>query len=474
MHRPPSRPEVVVHGLALVFAGLVGAAAAVSPTLAVAAAVAALVFVTVALYPQVAAYLLAGVTPLVAGMDRGLLIPVIRPSEAVALLVGSALIARRIPGTLAREPVRIKLQPVEKAVVLLAVTSSVAPMLWLTAKGARIAQDDVLYAVVLWKYLGVYAIVRASVRSEAHVRNCLLLVIGSAVIVGTVGILQALKLFGVPELLGHLYAPTGDRSALEIHKATSTLAHAQAFADFMIFSLAVAVGWLAKRRQPANLFAALAVFFALSSLASGQFSGLVGLIAGAGAAGWITRHLRRGVLLLLPFLLVSGVILRPVVQERLDRVDSSAGLPNSWLVRQHNLQEHFLPQLKGLNLLFGVRPAARLPAPETLTQDWLYIESGHIWLLWTGGIPLFAAFFWFLWVAIRATAGVARTRDDAVGVAAAASFAALVVLAVVTIFDAHLTIRGTADLNFTLLALAMSAVPADMAQERESHGANTG
>ena len=67
---------------------------------------------------------------------------------------------------------------------------------------------------------------------------------------------------------------------------------------------------------------------------------------------------------------------------------------------------------------------------------------------------MLVAFFVFLWRGLRTTAGIARRRTDAIGVAATASFVGLVVLAVATVFDPHLTHRGTADLNFALLALA--------------------
>jgi hypothetical protein len=109
--------------------------------------------------------------------------------------------------------------------------------------------------------------------------------------------------------------------------------------------------------------------------------------------------------------------------------------------------------------VLGVRPAARVRTAISW-PDYTWIESGHTWLLWTGGVPLLLAFLVFLWVAIRRTVSVARARTDAVGVAGIASFTSLLVLAVLMTLDVHLTLRGAADLLFALLALAAtSAAP---------------
>ena len=55
---------------------------------------ACLVVATVAAHPPLAAYALLGVTPLIAGIDRGTLIPLLRPNEGFALLLAAGLVAR--------------------------------------------------------------------------------------------------------------------------------------------------------------------------------------------------------------------------------------------------------------------------------------------------------------------------------------------------------------------------------------------
>jgi hypothetical protein len=160
---------------------------------------------------------------------------------------------------------------------------------------------------------------------------------------------------------------------------------------------------------------------------------------------------------MLPVALVSGLATQPVVERRLSGFDSAQGLPPSWLGRVENLRTFFWPELfSNFNFVLGVRPAARVPAPEVWRQ-YVWIESGHTWLLWNGGIPLLVAFFVFLGTSLQVTARVGRARFDAIGVAALASFASLVALAVLMVLDPHLTLRGSADLLFSLLALATTA-----------------
>jgi hypothetical protein len=172
----------------------------------------------------------------------------------------------------------------------------------------------------------------------------------------------------------------------------------------------------------------------------------------------LTGRIGRLLMIGLPMLALAAAVLWPVLATRLSGFESAAGLPPSWLGRLDNLQRFVLPELtSGLNWLLGVRPSARLPAPESW-REWVYIESGYAWLLWIGGIPFLLAFLAFAVVALRDLTPLARERTDAVGVAASAAVAAVFSMAVLMLFDPHLTMRGGADLLFPLLAMSLTGV----------------
>jgi hypothetical protein len=157
----------------------------------------------------------------------------------------------------------------------------------------------------------------------------------------------------------------------------------------------------------------------------------------------------------IPVALVGGVALWPVIQTRLAGFQSASGIPDSWLVRWHNLSTYFWPDLfSNWNWLFGVQPAARVPAAHE-EFGWVWIESGHTWLLWAGGVPLLAAYVFFIWVALRSSWRSSRSHVglDMHGVVGTALFAVVAADIVLMIFDPHLTYRGAADAMFILFAL---------------------
>lgn len=433
-----------------------GVGVATRPVIVVALVMLAVVSWVIWTHPHVAAYMVIGVTPLVVGIDRGKIIPVLRPNEALAFYLIGLLVLRGAFAIRVGQPFpRLRLHPVERSIVLLALTSSVVPVVFLVLRGGSLTGDDITYSLVLWKYLGVYALVRLTVKTDNHIRRCLQISMAVGFVVGGIAVLQSLDLLGVRGLLATLYAPFGYTGALALPRGSSTLSLPAATADLLIFNLAIAVAIITKERRAAVWYSVAAGVFVLGTLAAAEFSSAFGLLVALVCLAAVLRRLR--LLIYLPFG-ASGALaaMWPVVSSRLAGFQSVSGLPVSWVGRIRNLKTYFLPKLfSGTNPLLGVRPSARVPVPSQAT-GFVWIESGYIWLLWGGGVFLFASFVYFTIVSIRLCLSVARPLTTWRSVAAVAAFTAVVVVAFLMIFDPHLTYRGSADLMFSLLALTVA------------------
>jgi hypothetical protein len=437
----------------LVAAFGVGATSVARPRLALVVCLGLAVIACVCARPALGGYLVIGLTPLTAGIDRGHAVPVLRPSEAIALAVGVALAARALVRWRTGAAPRLRLSRIELAMVLMALSNSIVPMLWMTARQQAVTKDDILYALVMWKLVGIYLIVRASITTYAQAMRCYWLSLAAGSIVAILAILQSLGLFGVPHLLASYYAPFGYTGALEHSRGSSTLALPAATADFMIYNLGLVAGlWIVSQRRRLLLGGA-GVLFVMGALSAGEFSSAIGLVVGICMIAVVTSYPR----LLSIFVPITGiaiVVLRPVIAARLNGFDTVSGLPVSWTGRLANLHDHFWPTLfSNWNYLLGVRPSARVPVSYQAT-GYVWIESGYTWLLWGGGIPLFAAFCYFVYAAMRFSWYEARYRSGAPSVAALAVFVSVTVMSVLMIFDPHLTYRGAAEEMFALLALA--------------------
>jgi putative peptidoglycan lipid II flippase len=402
--------------------------------------------------PALAAYLLIALTPLTVGINRGSALPVLRPSEALALVLGGTLAVRGVVRLRTGQMPRLRLDRLELALLLMAVASSLVPLLWMTIRQAAITKDDLLYALVLWKYLGLYTIIRFSVSTERQVLRCMWLFVGAASIVALLAIVQSLGVSSVSHVLTTYYAPFGNTGAFQA-RGSSTLGLPAATADLAIINLAVVSGLWTRYRRYRPVLAGAAALLVMGTLSAGEFSSAIGLFIGVICIAIVTRKPRL-LWAFVPAALVAGIALRPVIERRLAGFQSASGLPVSWTGRLQNLQTYFWPKLfSGWNFLLGVEPSARIPVPSQAT-GYVWIESGYTWLLWGGGIPLLASFGFLVYAAARRGWRAARGPGDGRRVAGAAVFTAIVVIAVLMIFDPHLTYRGSADAFFTMLALA--------------------
>ncbi len=458
-------------------AAALGVACALRPLLAAVFVVIAVLVAAVWARPALAACLLIFLTPLTAGIDRGSALPVLRPQEALAVLLGGTLAVRGVVRMRTGQLPRIRLGPVEWALVLMAVAGSLLPLLRMAVRQEAIGQDDVLYALVLWKYLGLYVLIRASVSTDRHVRACLWLSVAASAVVAGLAILQSLGLFGVPHLLATYYAPFGYTDAFAA-RGSSTLGLPAATADLAVINLAIVAGLWTRFRRYRPALAVATVVLVMGALSAGEFSSAIGLLAGVFCIAIVIQQPRL-LWAVGPAALVAGYALWPVISRRLSGFESASGLPVSWTGRLANLQTYFWPRLfSGGNFLLGVRPAARIPV-ATQATGYVWIESGYTWLLWAGGIPLLAGFVFLACAAVRRGWRAGRGGMDGRSVAGIALFTAIATISVLMIFDPHLTYRGTGDAFFALLALAapraaLAAPRAGRASENHGTGAAAG
>jgi len=426
--------------------------------LAIAAPLAVASFIFAMVRPQFGAYLFLLANPLVVGIARGDLLPFMRPNEALLIMISLACAGHLWLQVLSGKQLRIQLTLLDIAFVAILITGSILPALLQLGREGSLTSDDILYSFVLWKYFLLYACFRIAIRQPGQVMVCLIISMAASSIVAIIGLLQVNNLFAVPELLVRYYDnPFGGHVGVLTTRATSTIASPFGVADTMIMNMLIACSLLAIYRRYAVILLIAATLFLSTCLAAGSFSGVTGLMVAGVAFGLLTGWLMYMFAAAIPVLLLAGGALWPVIAVRLEGFSRPSGLPQSWEGRLANLERFFLPELgTKFGWLLGVSPAPRVLAPETW-REFVYIESGYVWLLWIGGMPFLIAFFFFMWIAFRTTSMTFRGQHPAPQQTAALTcMAYLVALAVLMLLDPHFTVRGSADLFFPLLALAVA------------------
>lgn len=449
-------PSVGAMAVVALLAALLGPLAALWGAKAALVAPALPLVVTIAVAPELGAYAWLLIGPLIVGVARGGGLSVLRPNEALLLLVAAGLALRSLWLVARGERWRPTICDIDLAVLLLVMTGSVVPVLLRYGRGLPLTQDDILYALVLVKYFVVYLVFRLGVGTPAQVAACLRLTLVAGAVVGAVALLQVKGLFGVPRFLDAWYDDpfTGSTGPITA-RGTSTIASSFGVADMMAMCLGIAIAWFPRLGRGRVLLLAGAVLYLAGCVAAGSFSGFIGGAVTALVVGAIGGQLLRLLTILVPTAVIAVVVFWSVVAIRLAGFESRLGLPKSWVGRVENLERFVWPELfSGFNWLWGVRPAARIPAPESW-RDFVYIESGYAWLMWIGGVPLLLAFALFVWIVARDLYRIARADKGPVGVAAAAGCAATLMIVVLMALDPHLTVRGCADLFFPLIALAL-------------------
>lgn len=449
-------PLILSAGLAAAMtAGL--AAVFVGP-LAVAGVVAVAIFAMVAWRPVLAllSYLLT--LPFLAGVDRGQWLPLLRPNEALLVLVLFGALAGGLLRYMRGARLQLRVTRWDVAVAGFFVLAIGWPVSSMLVRGLVPSGQDLAALLPAAKLAALVVLGRLTVRTSKDLLWCLWLIVGGAVVIAAMSVLQVLGIEPVVGLIDTYY-PVLPRDP---HRATTTLSNAIATGDFVlggtVLLLMAGLRGLIGRARLVCL-----PVLAVGLVAAGQFSTWIGaMIVGA-----VVLHryppLRKKAVRIIPVIALAMVVAAPALFDRLNDFSNSSGAPTSWLVRWVNVRDLYLPPLfEQKGFVLGVSPNSVLVPPDTW-RDVVYLESGYLQLLWMGGIPLLAGFIW-LTTAVLSGGRRVSTRTDITGACAETLVVLWWVVLIMSVTDPHLSMRGPGDLLFVLLGITLTGLT-----EREIH-----
>ncbi len=432
-------------------------------------------------YPPFGAWVLVGATPFVVGVPRNLYMPLLRPNEVFLALVVIALAVRWLIWS---RKFTFRINKFEMATLLFVFTGSILPMVFTYGRLRPLNNDDIFYSITLWKFLAIYLIVRLVIKTPSQVRELLWVTLLASSAIGAMAVIDSRNTFNFAFTLA-AYFPPG-QNIINDGRGAATIGNPIGLGGYMAIHAFIAFAMLIKGERPIWLLGPIAFITVLGTMGSGQTSGLIALLAGAVGVAIVSRSVGKILMYGIPILMVVSFMVYPVIEARVVGLsndgtltsyqrDGIANIPpadqpeamrvtnpgSSWDVRAHNLRTFFLPQFKSLNdWFFGVSPQARVPQPDVGGDfQWIWIESGHLWLFWIGGLPLFLGFMFFMYYGAKTMWRLSREREGPAQIAAIASFGAFCSLFVNQTFDPHITLRGTADIFWPLLALAVVGAP---------------
>lgn len=428
----------VLIGAASVLVGI-GAAAA-------GAGVAALLVLT-AVRPITATYVYLATVPFLAGIDRGRLLPLVRPNEALlAALLLAALIGAYLR-FLRGDPLRLRPGPLDLPLAVFVLASTLWPLVSVLLRGSIPDTGELAALLPVCKLAGLLVLVRTTVHTDAQLLRVGRIVLYPAAAVALIAVLQTTGSSAVVALLNTFWSTPNEPA----ERGTTTLASSIATGDYVVLALALLIALAVRGIVGRWEVLALGAVLGAGTLAAGQFSTWAAAVVVAIVMLRQHPQLRHFAVRFLPLMLLVGAIGSPAVLTRIAQFFDGFGVPRSWLGRWDNLSTFYLPRLGDFNFILGVSPNSVLQAPETWREQ-IFLEFGYLQFLWVGGLPLLAAFGWLSVAVLR------RAREVASGPGLAGAFATTMLVAwwvviVLSLVDIHLVLRGAGDLIWAFLAL---------------------
>jgi hypothetical protein len=465
------RPGLAMAVTGTVAALVVGSAASLGALAGVGALVAATAALVVTQRPDLGAYALILLAPILSGLRRGLPFPALRLSEVMIAGLATVIL---VSATHARAR---RWQAFDWLALAYAAATLVLGLSQLLVRDEQLAPELVGTLLSPLQYLLLYRAVRVALPEPQQYRLALRLILLGSIPVSLSAVLQYVNVGGVrgflPELTGT--DVVRDYPDLDRFRATGTFAHWQVLGgyEFLIVVLGAATlleGRPVMRRPLGAAVLGLAVAALCTTV---TMSVILGAAAGALALGVWWRRMD----LVVPALAVGGalavLVFGGAFERRIDQQfgdegrDRPAWVPLTMEYRYRIWRDQYVPVMSGSRYFTGYGP----DDPPNLVFS--YTESLYVTLVLRGGIPLLLI---YAGLCLALLAAAIRARDDpepAFRIGARVTAVALVLLVPMHWVEPYFIFTGMGTLLWIVAALAMNgraaseATPLQMAIARE-------
>jgi hypothetical protein len=322
--------------------------------------------------------LLAVGVPMTTALGRDTVIPILRPNEAILLLVLAGLALHYLLTRPSASFIGLDL-----AIAGFAVGTSLIP--WLVLFLSRADMDFVTWRAVLGplQFLAVYLCFAQLRASDDHLKWLLQLTLLTSVIVGVIAVLE-LQDFppGIRALVSTYFPPDNpllDSTLSADYRPTSLLGVYGAVGAFAMLNVMLALTLAKKKDTRINgVWLTTVLVVNLGSLAASlTWAPAVALVLGTAIVIWYSRYVPRLMWVSIAAGVVALAILWPFVSARIDASAISLGSIQNIDARIRNWQYYFLPVLAE-HIWFGTGTVIPSELPPYLSDfvDNEYLRIG--------------------------------------------------------------------------------------------------
>lgn len=388
----PSERELRDYGFlflaAILVAGAVVFFARVPVTYAAGGLVGLAYLILCARRPVMGCALLALATPLVEGLGRGTVVPLVRPSEAMLALLIVGVLVHEIP----RRQVR-NYTVLDLAVIAYAVGASIIPALYLLLTGGTVDNTSLFNIFAPLQYLAIYLLFSRVQVTDRDRRLFLNLAMASSVIVSLIGIAQLANVPGLQDFLYAHYPIEGEGTSLCLYgvcRPSSLLQHYSALGAYAALSYTVALALLVTRRAgfDARWLVCVLAVNAMGVFVSQTVAAVVGLVLATVIVLIYRRTFPRQLLLVGLAVAIGTVLFWNSIASRIEQQfpvgnQSVAGIPvpESMEVREQYWGQLFWPALEPVIWTGSGNMAPSVPAS---LQD--YVDNEYLGMGFRAGI----------------------------------------------------------------------------------------